>query len=81
MNKKTAQNYLTRYRGLDWLYKNKRGKNTAKDYLIRAYILYIYINPSVKKRRLRKSSLIYESLKKKGSYIKWSGYWVKGCEG
>ncbi len=40
MDKKTAQNYLTRYRDLDWLYKNKRGKNTAEDYLIRAYILY-----------------------------------------
>jgi tetratricopeptide (TPR) repeat protein len=40
MDKKTAQNYFTRYRDLDWLYKNKRGKNTAEDYLIRAYILY-----------------------------------------
>jgi hypothetical protein len=30
------------------------------------------INPSVKKRRLRRSSLIYESLKKKGIYkVEW----------
>jgi hypothetical protein len=40
MDKKTAPNYLTRYRDLDWLYKNKRGKNTDEGYLICAYILY-----------------------------------------
>jgi hypothetical protein len=45
------------------------------------FVPIFYINPSVKKKRLRKSSLIYESLKKKGSYIRWSEDWVKGCEG
>jgi len=65
------------YKYLGWLYRDKGDKRTAKDYLTRAYNLYksirvptICINPSVRKGMLRKFSLIYGNLKRKGSYIR-----------